>query len=46
MREIDVGKTSETLKCLRMQEGIGEDVCEKIKAYVRESRYTMGIAIE
>ena len=26
MREIDVGKTSETLKCLRMQEGIGEDV--------------------
>ena len=26
MREIDVGKISETLKCLRMQEGIGEDV--------------------
>lgn len=26
MREIDVGKTSETLKRLRMQEDIGEDV--------------------
>ena len=26
MREIDVGKTSETQKRLRMQEDIGEDV--------------------
>lgn len=26
MREIDVGKTSETLKRLRMQEDIGENV--------------------